>query len=425
MRDSSWVVAAAPSSTSTVVFSPSIVSFDAALACNGAADGCGIAYAWPGVWAGSNVALEVVPLVPGGTPGARAVSANTSLAFSWLWTPAPTNAMPLESEPCPQGIVPFVFGHPDPALQRGVCQVAAAFNLWAGNMQGNSPGSVVCLHEMSLFPLNQGIFASMQGHDALQQELALFAQFAVRGDGFVYPRFQYNSYSAMPIHDQIGHFLCAFYWHAVNTGNASFIASVWPVLMRVVSYVNTTMLFSLDGIATTPPPASGLPNQDVAGNWFDIIDFGGRDAIVNAYICQALNATAQLAAWIGDSGNATRLAAMHETCVQTYNAVFWNATLGIYGDWVDTAGNARFYGYIWQQALATDPLAGIANSTRAASIASVVQARWAALLTEYNKTSDELWCAPTNLWSVHPQDAFGNGSMQDQKDFGNYENGAW
>ena len=425
--DSSWVVAASPSTTSSVLLSPSMLAFDTTLACTGtgAAGGCGIAYAWPGTWASSSLALAVVPLVPGGAPGARVVAANSSLAFSWLWTPSPSNAVPIESDACPQGLVSFVFSHPDPSVQRGMCQVAAAFNMWAGNVQGNSPGSVICLHEMSLFPLDQGIYAGLGGHVALQQQLELFARFAVRDDGFVFPRFQYNAYTPMPIHDQIGHFLTAYYWHAVNTGNATFIASVWPVLLRVVSYISSTMLFSADGIATTPPPASGLPNANVAGNWFDIVDFGGRDALVNAYICQALNATAQLAAWIGDEGNATRLAAMHATCVETYNAVFWNEALGLYGDWVDIKGTARFYGYIWQQGLVTDPLAGIANATRAGVMARAVQSRLGAILSEYNKTSEQAWCAPTNLWSVLPQDSFSNGTMQDQKDFGNYENGAW
>jgi hypothetical protein len=183
------------------------------------------------------------------------------------------------------------------------------------------------------------------------------------------------------------------------------------------------MRFAQDGLATTPGPATGLPNSQTAGNWFDIVNFGGQDAITNALICQGLNATALLVGWLGDSANATALAAMHARCAATYNAVLWNDTLGLYGDWVDTEGTKRYYGYIWQQALAADPLAGIANASRAARMAGAVLTRLDALRAEYNKTETELWCAPTNLWSVALPDLFSNGSAQDQQHFGNYENG--
>jgi hypothetical protein len=428
-RDSRWSLAAAPAPTQRVFLAPSLLAFDVALACagSGAPDGCGLAFAWPGVWAGSNVGVVLTSLASGGSApsGApRSVPAAATVNFSWVWAPAPTNARPEGSEPCPQGLVPFNFTHPDADAQAAACWLAAGFNMWSGNVQGNSPGSVVCLHEMSWFPLNQGIFAGTAGHAALQRQLAMFAQFGVRADGYVYARWQPDSFSTMAIHDQIGHFLTAYYWHAVNTGDAAFISSVWPTLLRVVGYVNSTMRFAQDGLATTPAPATGLPNSNVAGNWFDIVDFGGRDAITNALICQGLNATALLAGWIGDQANAATLAAMHLRCAAAYNTLFWNESLGLYGDWADIDGNVRYYGYIWQQALAADPLAGIANASRAARMAGVVLARLEELRQEYNKSAAELWCAPTNLWSVSPADLFGNGSMQDQKDFGNYENGA-
>ena len=54
-----------------------------------------------------------------------------------------------------------------------------------------------------------------------------------------------------------------------------------------------------------------------------------------------------------------------------------------------------------------------------------------AIRSRYNKTVDELWCTPTNLdavrgqgWSgLAPWDGYFNGTLQDQRWFGNYENG--
>lgn len=430
--DNGWSLGATPNSNGTLVFSPSLLSYSSGMACsiNGSSSGsdCGLMFTWPnypGVGGGeTTMAVGLVPMGGGGVPGPRTVPANTTLSFSWAWAPAAANAQPVEASACPQGVIPFNFSHPDPAIQATTCRIAAIFNMWAGNIFGNSPASIVCLHEMSWFPLIQSIFEGSGGHTALQSELALFAQWGVRDDGYVFPRWAYQSYYAMPIHDQIGHFLTAYYWHAVNTGDAAFISSVWPTLMRVVSYINTTMMFGQNGLATTPAPASGLPNSNQAGNWFDIIDFGGRDAIVNAYICQGLNATAQLAAWIGDADNATALAAMHAVCAESFNALFWNETLGLYADWSDINGLSRYYGYIWQQALATEPLAGIANTSRAAVMANVVASRLAEIHVEYNKSDSVLWCAPTNLWPVAPADAFYNGTLQDQAEYGHYEAGA-
>ena len=211
---------------------------------------------------------------------------------------------------------------------------------------------------------------------------------------------------------------------AINTGDVASTRAAWPALMAAVSYIENVMHLGTDGLATTPAPATGLPRSDVADNWFDIVSFGGRDAIVNAYVCAGLNGTALLAAWIGDSANAMRLTALHARCVVAYNALFWNESLSLYGDWTDTAGRTRYYGYIWQQAVASDPLSGIANASRAARMATVVEARLAEVHIQYNKSATELWCAPTNLWGVDPADSFDDGSLQDQREYGHYENGA-
>ena len=370
--------------------------------------------AWPGVGAGETT-LGLGLFAWGdslGVPGARAVQEGGALNMSWVWEAAPS-----------AGLLAFNFSHPSaPDVEREAALVAARFNMLAGNVFGNSPASIVCLHEMSWLPLVQALFDSEAGHTALGAELRLLATHALRPDGYVYPRWGYVSYQTMPIHDQMGHFLVSFYEHAVNTADAALIRDVWPALMAAVGYINDTMGAGIAGIGTTPT-ASGLPGSQTADNWFDIVNFGGRDAIVNAYICAGLNGTALLATWIGENDAALRLSAMHARCVLAFNALFWNETLGLYGDWVDTSDAPRHYGYIWQQAVAAEGLSSIANATRAARMAGVVRTRLAEIHMQYNMTEDELFCAPTNLWSVAPEDSFNNGTLQDQKEFGHYENG--
>ena len=64
------------------------------------------------------------------------------------------------------------------------------------------------------------------------------------------------------------HFVLAFYYHTVNTGDRHFLAEVWPVLNRVMEYVlrspavGVGMGMAAAGVATTPC-ASGLPHADV------------------------------------------------------------------------------------------------------------------------------------------------------------------
>ena len=426
--DAGWSVAASPHLEHDLLLSPSLLRFDSAVACTaggsgGGATPCGLVMTWP-TWPGvgggeTTMGVGVHAYAPAGAPGARPVAAGDTIAFAWDLQP-PANPPALDSVGA--GLLPFNFSHPaSPAVESSARRLAARFMMFAGDIFGNSPASIVCLHEMSWFPLVQGMFGSTAGHAALQKELAMFAAHGVRADGFVYPRWNFQEYVTMPIHDQLGHFVMAFYYHAVNTGDRAFAAATWPAVLRAISYINGTMLFAATDLANTPPPCSGLPNSQCADNWFDIVNFGGRDAIVNALICSAFNASAQMAAWLGDAPNAAALAGMHLRCAAAYNALFWNETLSLYGDWTDTAGRTRFYGYIWQQALAADPISGIADAPRAASMAAAVQARLAEIRTQYARPW--LWCAPTNLYSVDPPDSFNNGTLQKQAQYGHYENG--
>ena len=428
--DSGWSLGAFPEAHNAqqdLLLSPSLLRFASAVACADAGGGaapCGLVFAWP-TWPGVGGGETTMGVgvhayaAASGQPGPRTVAANESISFTWSLTPP---ASPPELDSQLAGLLPFNFSHGgSPAVEASARRLAARFNMFAGDIFGNSPASVVCLHEMSWFPLIQALFGSTRGHAALQHELAMFAAHGVRDDGYVFPRWGYDSYATMPIHDQLGHFILAFYYHAVNTGDRDFALASWPAVLSAVSYINGTMLFAQTDLANTPAPATGLPNSQAADNWFDIVNFGGRDAIVNAYVCSALNASAQLADWLGDAPNAAALAAMHARCAAAFNALFWNASISLYGDWVDTSGAKRFYGYIWQQALAADPLSGIADAPRAAAMAAAVEARLGEIRVEYGKPG--LWCAPTNLWGVAPADSFFNGTLQDQAKYGHYENG--
>ena len=277
--DASWSVAASPHLAHDVLLSPSLLRFDSAITCAaggaaaGAAAPCGLVMTWP-TWPGvgggeTTMGLGVHAYAPSGAPGPRTVAAGDTLALSWGLQP-PADPPALDSMAA--GLLPFNFSHPSrPAVESSARRLAARFNMFAGDIFGNSPASIVCLHEMSWFPLVQGLFGSTAGHAALQKELAMFAAHAVRADGYVYPRWNFQEYVEMPIHDQLGHFIMSFYYHALNTGDRDFAASAWPAVLHAISYINSTMLFASTDLANTPPPCSGLPNSQCADNWFDIV----------------------------------------------------------------------------------------------------------------------------------------------------------
>ena len=282
--DAGWSLGAFPSAHNAqqdLLLSPSLLRFDSAVACKAAAGGgataaggttapCGLVFAWP-TWPGvgggeTTMAVGVHAYSPStGTPVQRTVAVNETLAFAWSLAPP---ASPPELDSQNAGLLPFKFSHPGAkAVESSARRLAARFNMFAGDIFGNSPASVVCLHEMSWFPLIQALFGSTRGHEALQQELAMFAAHGVRADGYVYPRWGYDAYSTMPIHDQLGHFVLAFYYHSVNTGDRNFALATWPAVLSAISYINTTMLFAATGLANTPAPATGLPNSQAADNW--------------------------------------------------------------------------------------------------------------------------------------------------------------
>jgi len=306
-------------------------------------------------------------------------------------------------------------------------KMTRVFNMWAGNMFGNSPASISCLHEMSFYSQIASVFDPVGGldseyHRALRQMLTLFATHAVTDNGWVYPRWQQYQYVQMAIHDQIPHFLMAYYHYAVTTGDKDFIRGIWPQLMKVFHYIMNDMTMARDGLATTPR-APGLPWAQIADNWFDIINFGGKDAIINAYIVTALNSYAEMAIWIGENSTAEVLLAQYKRSVQAFNTNFWNDTTGMYSDWIDTANQKRNYFYGWQQALAVDPASGIASQQQKERIIQAMNNFYADIHQTYDKFKT-LWCSPTNFIGVAKYDSWFNGTWQDEAEYGHYENGA-
>jgi len=49
-----------------------------------------------------------------------------------------------------QGVAPFVLETGNPGLDHNLALFADVYNMWAGNIFGNSPASIVCLHEVSM-----------------------------------------------------------------------------------------------------------------------------------------------------------------------------------------------------------------------------------------------------------------------------------
>ena len=121
---------------------------------------------------------------------------------------------------------------------------------------------------------------------------------------------------------------------------------MWPALNRAMAYVLRggglgMGMSGTDGLATTPT-ANGLPGEDHADNWLDIVNFGGKDGIINTYLITALNAMAEMATFLGDKSyahtggpggwakDAKYWQQLHARAVASFNAQFWNESVGLY-----------------------------------------------------------------------------------------------
>lgn len=69
---------------------------------------------------------------------------------------------------------------------------------------------------------------------------------------------------------------------------------------------------------------------------------------------------------------------------------------------------------MWQQFAAIE--FGVANATQSAAILASVDALYANVRAAYNKTEAQLWCTPTNLRGLRPEDLTLN--FDNEYDFG-------
>jgi hypothetical protein len=181
-------------------------------------------------------------------------------------------------------------GHAE--LDRLAHEFATVFMMPRGGVYGNSAYSISCLHELSLLPQivgafggeNLGGFGRGEGHThssangVMATQLRLYAKTALHGGNYLYMRHDWGGFENNTIRDQVPHFLLAFWYHAVNTGDKQLVRDCWPAIEIVVQYLLDNMRMEADGIPTVPG-VSGLPhgydapvcqdpNQKICpGNW--------------------------------------------------------------------------------------------------------------------------------------------------------------
>lgn len=295
-----------------------------------------------------------------------------------------------------------------------------------GWINGNSPASESCLHEISIFTQMQGMY-SIQGvsgqpsvHQASAKQLDYLlsdpATTGVNASGWLDPRWSIlglqwptsrNGYvpptDKMGIVDQMPHTFLAVWYHAVNTGDAGAVRRWMPALDRMMTYMLGTMRMQELGVLTNVMLAcDGVSNHSCADNWLDDIRFGWHDGIVAAYAVQAVQAYAELKRFVGQEAAAREYAALVPGFRASYNRVFWNSARGYYVDWVDKTGRPHAYWYAWTQYAAIN--FGIANASQAAAIMASRETLYADIAGRFNVTPSRLFCQPTNLIPTAPED---------------------
>lgn len=327
------------------------------------------------------------------------------------------------------GTAPLKLEMADSFLNAQAHSLAAVKNSWMGWMFGNNPASVPCLHEMAFFPMAQGIFAAHEKSiTALRKQLTFFAETGVEKDGYVLPRWWVKGYYRVEwgnLLDQIPHFILAMYHHAMQTGDRAWLQRVMPVLDRVARY-QIALDRDQDGVVEIPR-TSGLPNgAHDCSNWYDIIKFGHKDAITNVYCVMALEAMAEMKAWLGDASGAAQFSTLHEQAVRGYNRVFWDQERGFYMDWIDVREkmpeSGRRYFYTDQNLLAI--VHGIADQTKARRILANLDRRYDELCREFKIPREAIWATPCNMIPITQLgDMVDFGERANQKQYPNYENG--
>ncbi len=314
---------------------------------------------------------------------------------------------------------------PDRALNVQLVSFAGVYNEWMGWVFGNNPASTPCLHEMGWFPMIHGI---QRAHPELQRaaerELDFFARTGVDQNGYVMPRWWIEGYYKVPwgnLHDQIPHFLLAVYYHAIYTGNKQFVRSLMPVVRRVANYMN---LLDVDGDGVFEvPETSGLADgKRHCSNWYDIIEFGHKDAYINIQCVEALKGISELAAWLDDSELSNEYKGRHARAAEAHNRVFWNEGESLYSDWIDVHGERRNYFYTDHNLMAI--MQGVAGSERAGRILRNLDEHYAKLCRDYKVSRDAIYATPANMRPISRLgDMVDFGKRSNQTVYPNYENG--
>jgi hypothetical protein len=318
---------------------------------------------------------------------------------------------------------------PDRGLGELSRDFARVHNQWMGWMFGNNPASTPALEELAWFPMIQGLFEPGESSiELLNQQLLFFAKFALESDGFVLPRWNARGFYRAQwgnLSDQIPHFLLAIYEQTLNTGNRDFVSQAMPAMDRVAHYL-LALDHDHDGVFEIPN-ASGLADgKHHCSNWYDIINFGHKDALINAYAVAALEGVAELKTFVGDQRGANEFKNAAHISRQAFNRVFWDEEHSLYRDWIDIEekmpGSGRCYFYADLNLLSI--IFGIADRRRTARILDHLDTRYQALCDQFHLKSDAIYATPANLYPVtRLGDLVDNGELLNQKVYPHYENG--
>lgn len=127
------------------------------------------------------------------------------------------------------------------------------------------------------------------------------------------------------------------------TGDSAFLNTMLPRARKAMEFYLDSLGGSTGVVTITSPDHSGRDGA-VPSNYWDITSHGHLDAYVNAYFYGALEAMAQLEAYVGNGKRAKQLRALRPAVVKRYNELFWNDTAGRYVQSIDVDGVVHDYG---------------------------------------------------------------------------------
>lgn len=167
--------------------------------------------------------------------------------------------------------------------------------------------------------------------------------------------------------------------------------------------------------------STGLPDGGRHGtNWYDVINFGRLDAIVNVFAVDALRATRDLAQHIGKRADAMQYASMYANAVTAFNNVFFDEEVGFYTDWIDSTEHRHNYLYADSNLYAI--AAGIADKDKAAKVLAAIDASYQRIAKAAGVATDDIYSTPCNFFSL-PSSSYYTVPEEDPPPFPGFENG--